>query len=328
MPVYHCAVVIPTKNAMPGFVRVFEMVRRQRTPWPYEIIVIDSGSRDGTAEYVRGLPDVRLISVDPKAFGHGRTRNHAIAASDAPFVAFITHDAEPLDECWLAKLVMAVEQNDRVAGAFGRHVAYRNASPFTKRDLNRHFEGFLAHPPVVDRDLDREKYVTDEGWRQFLHFYSDNNSCMRRSVWERIPYPDVEFAEDQLWAKLIIEAGYAKAYAHDAVVYHSHNYGIFECLQRSFDESRNFQKYFSYQLAPNLVRAAKSAAGLSVQDIKYAWQNGELNISNRQVARQVIMNNMRVIGHYLGTRYSSLPMLVQRQLSRDERLQTTSSIGR
>lgn len=326
MPVYHCAVVIPTKNAMPGFARVLEMVRRQRTPWPYEIIVIDSGSHDGTAEYAGQFPDVRLISIDPKTFGHGRTRNQAIAASDAPFVALITHDAEPLDESWLAKLVMAVEQDDRVAGAFGRHVAYSNASPFTKRDLDRHFEGFLTHPPVVDRDVNREKYAADEGWRQFLHFYSDNNSCLRRSVWEKIPYPDVEFAEDQLWAKLIIEAGYAKAYAHEATVYHSHNYRIFECLQRSFDESRNFRKYFSYQLAPNLIRAAKSAAGLSIRDIKYAMENRK--ISNIQLVRQIIVNCMLALGHYIGTRYSSLPVFVQKKLSRDERLQTIASVGR
>lgn len=304
------------------------MVRRQRTPWPYEIIVIDSGSRDGTVEYAGGLPGVRLIGVDPKTFGHGRTRNQAVAASDAPFIAFITHDAEPLDEFWLAKLVMAVEQDNRVAGAFGRHVAYSDASPFTKRDLNRHFEGFLAHPPVVDCDLDREKYAADEGWRQFLHFYSDNNSCMRRSVWETIPYPDVEFAEDQLWAKSIIEAGYAKAYAHDAVVYHSHNYRIFECLQRSFDESRNFRKYFSYQLAPNLASAARSAIGLSIRDIRYAIENGEINISNTQLASQIIRNCMLALGHYIGTRYSSLPAFMQRKLSRDERLQAVASVGR
>lgn len=238
-----CSVVIPTKNAMPRLVRVLEMVRLQNTPWPFEILVIDSGSTDGTIAYVQALPDVRLVQVPAQEFGHGKTRNEAIASCEAPFIAMLTHDAEPCGEYWLVKLVEAVQQDDRIAGAFGRHIAYPHHSPFTRRDLDLHFAGFLQHPLVVTRDLDPVKYEQDVGWRQFLHFFSDNNSCLRRAVWEKIPYPDVEFAEDQIWANRIIEAGYAKAYAHDAVVYHSHDYGIFERLQRSYDEANG--KYVS-----------------------------------------------------------------------------------
>lgn len=73
---------------------------------------------------------------------------------------------------------------------------------------------------------------------------------MRKSVWETIPYPDVEFAEDQLWARAVIEAGYKKAYCADAVVIHSHDYRLREQFSRAFDESRNFRKYFGYLLSP------------------------------------------------------------------------------
>jgi hypothetical protein len=30
--------------------------------------------------------------------------------------------------------------------------------------------------------------------------YSDNNSAMARAVWQEIPYPEVEWGEDQVWA--------------------------------------------------------------------------------------------------------------------------------
>ncbi|MEM7191161.1 MAG: glycosyltransferase family A protein, partial [Pseudomonadota bacterium] len=171
-----CAVIIPTKNAMPGFASVLDKVRAQKAPWPFETIVIDSGSRDGTCAHVQQFDDVRLIQIDPKDFGHGRTRNQGVAETEAEFVAFLTHDAEPVDEDWLANMVAAAEQDPRIAGVFGRHVADQTASPFTRRDLDQHFQGFLAHPLIVHRDLDPEKYETDTGWQQFLHFYSDNNS--------------------------------------------------------------------------------------------------------------------------------------------------------
>lgn len=315
----HCTVVIPTKNAMPYFARVLDAVLRQKTRWDFDVVVIDSGSKDGTAESCRRHERVRLIPIDPKEFGHGRTRNRAVEATDAPFVAFLTHDALPADDDWLQNLVDAVEQDANVAGAFGRHVANEDADPFTERDLRAHFEGFLAHPLVVDRNTDAVRYERDVGWRQFLHFYSDNNSCLRRSVWELIPYPDVEFAEDQLWARSVIEAGYAKAYAPNAVVRHSHDYRMFEKLQRSFDESRNFNLHFGYRLSPTLLGTARSFLALSRVDIGYG-RNAARGIPTAAVARRVAQNAMLVLGHFLGSHAGRIPVSLQSRLSRDQAL--------
>lgn len=315
----YCSVIIPTKNAMPRFARVLEAVLQQRTPWPFDVIVIDSGSRDGTVAYARAQSRVQVIEIPPQEFGHGRTRNRAIAATDAPYVALLTHDAEPLNEDWLANLVAAVEQDDRIAGAFGRHVAYPDASPFTKRDLEFHFANFLAHPLIVSKDTDPERFRSDTRWQQFLHFFSDNNACLRRSVWQQIPYPDVDFAEDQLWARQIIHAGYAKAYAPEAVVYHSHDYALFERLQRSFDESGNFRSHFGYELAPSFWSALRSISGLTARDLLHGRKTPE--ITTLQCMRQVLLNVMHVSGLYLGNHAARIPKDIRFRLSRDKRLQ-------
>ncbi|WP_411037159.1 glycosyltransferase family 2 protein [Shinella sp. BYT-45] len=318
---YRAAVVIPTKNAMPVIQRVIAAVLRQQTPWPYQVIAIDSGSKDGTREYLRGVDGIQLIEIAPESFGHGRTRNLGASRADADFVAFLTHDAEPVDVHWLANLVAAAEQDDRIAGVFGRHVAYPSASPFIKNDLDRHFDGFLAHPLVVSRDLDPARYEADEGWRQMLHFYSDNNSLLRKSIWESLPYPDVEFAEDQLWARSVIEAGYAKAYAPDAIVYHSHDYSASEQLRRAFDEARNFRKYFGYRLSPRLLPALGSMSHFAVQ----AWRQtldedryGRIGASDRH--RRALQRIALVAGHYLGANHERLPRSLARRLSLDNRL--------
>ncbi|MBD8894267.1 glycosyltransferase family 2 protein [Roseibium litorale] len=318
---YHCAVVIPTKNAMPGLKPVLQAVLAQEAPWPFEVIVIDSGSRDGTAEYVRGLSGVRLIEIPPESFGHGRTRNLGVEAADAQYVAFLTHDARPADPHWLANLVAAAEQDSGIAGVFGRHIAYDTASPFTRNDLDRHFEGFLAHPLVVHRDLDPQKYENDIGWRQFLHFYSDNNSLLRKSVWEKIPYPDVEFAEDQLWARAVIEAGYAKAYAPEAAVYHSHDYSPLEQLRRAFDESRNFKKYFGYELSPKLFPALATIAHFSVQAFRQKLDETRYGkVSLRQRLDRAGQRAGLVAGHFLGANHQHLPKPLAGRISLDNRL--------
>jgi rhamnosyltransferase len=320
MAKYRCAVVIPTKNAMPGFSRVMEKVLNQKTAWSYEVIVIDSGSRDGTKEYVRGLQHVRLIEISPRDFGHGKTRNLGICAADAEFVALLTHDAEPLDEHWLARLVAAAEKDPSIAGVFGRHLAYDSASPFTKSDLDRHFEGFLRHPLIVHRDLDPKRYEADQGWRQFLHFYSDNNSLMRKAVWQLIPYPDVEFAEDQLWARNIIEAGYAKAYAPDAVVYHSHDYTFSEQLRRAFDESRNFKKYFGYALSSKFRPALSATCKLAFEAFWQKVDGRYGTVSFKHRLRRAGQRVALITGHFLGANHEKLPSLVTGRLSLDKRL--------
>lgn len=317
---YHCAVVVPTKNAMSFLPRVMNKVLGQKTPWTYEIIAIDSGSRDGSTEYLRGLDRVRLVEIAPQEFGHGRTRNLGIERADAEFVAFLTHDAEPANDLWLAHLVAACEQDRRIAGVFGRHVAHTNASAFTKSDLDQHFQGFLEHPLIVYRDLDRARYDADIGWRQLLHFYSDNNSLMRKSVWEAFPYPDVEFAEDQLWARTIIEAGYWKAYAPEAIVHHSHDYSFVEQLRRAFDESRNFSKYFGYQLSPDLPKALAAMGTLAVQAFQQNLDQryGKVTLTNRfeRAAQRIAM----VAGHCLGANHEKLPQSLSARLSLDRKL--------
>jgi len=320
MAKHRCAIVIPAKNAMATLPKVIEKALAQQVPWSYEIIVIDSGSSDGTKEYLRDQSGIRLIEIEPHEFGHGRTRNLGIAAADADLVAFLTHDAEPVDAAWLRNLVAALEQNPDIAGAFGRHVAYETASPFTKRDLELHFQSIQRHPLIVYRELEALRYETDEGWRQLLHFYSDNNSIMRKSVWNDFPYPDVEFAEDQLWAQHIIQAGYKKAYAPDAVVFHSHDYSYSEQLRRAFDESRNFHKYFGYKLSPSPIEALAKIVRFSFEAFRQEVDEsfGVVTVGDR--FRRAGQRAALVAGHCLGANHEKLPRSLSTRLSLDRRL--------
>lgn len=70
--------------------------------------------------------------------------------------------------------------------------------------LQEHFARFGNENHIFEiTEENRKLYEEDEGYRQYLAFFSDNNSCLRRSVWEQIPYDDVDYAEDQFWARKI-----------------------------------------------------------------------------------------------------------------------------
>ena len=241
------SVCIPTYNGGDLLIRVIEKILAQRTPWAFEVVVVDSSSKDGSFEKVSRMPGVYARQIPQVEFGHGKTRNFAASLSKGEYIAFLTQDALPVDDNWLYNLVAVLEHFPRSAGAFGRHIAYPDASPFTKRDLATHFDGFSKFPLAVSQRTDQMKWeAKDVGWRQFLHFYSDNNSCMKRTVWENVPYPDIEFGEDQAWADAIINSGFEKVYAPGATVFHSHDFVPAEADKRSNEEATFFRKYFGY----------------------------------------------------------------------------------
>lgn len=314
------SIIIPTKNPGSVFRRVLPAVLSQDVTFDFEVLVIDSGSTDGTLDYVTGLgdPRVRLHCIEPASFGHGRTRNLGVSMTSGEYAVLITHDAMPADDRWLAAMVATADTDPQIAGVFGRHIAYPEADPFTARELELHFAGFDAWQ-VVQMD-DPERYARDEGYRQVLHFFSDNNALVRRSVWDVLPYPDVDFAEDQIWAQKIIEAGYKKAYARDAVVMHSHDYALFERLQRSFDEAYAFRRLFGYVLCRGPRSLVRSWLALTCRDMAFARSAGLWRSQTLAVLRAPFDNFMRLVGHYLGARGDRLPEGLRRRLSRDKRL--------
>lgn len=242
------SVIIPVKNGGKLFEKVLTAVLAQDFE-DFEVIVIDSGSKDSSVDIVKSLQlthkNLVLKQIDPKEFGHGKTRNYGANVAVGEFLVFITQDALPYDDKWLGEMIKPFKQNEDVVGVFAKHLPYDECDIFEKENLKRHFENFGQGIVFYKMD-DKKRYEIDEGYRHLLCFYSDNASAMRKSIWQEIPYDDVDFAEDQLWAKKIIELGYAKAYNSDAVVYHSHNYGFKELLKRSYDDHKGLYGIYGY----------------------------------------------------------------------------------
>jgi len=315
------SVIIPTKNGGGLLRRVVDEVLNQKTDFDYDLTIIDSGSTDGAIDAISKLGNskIQIIEISSEEFGHGRTRNQAIAQTTGQYIAVITQDATPASGYWLKNLVQDMERDSRIAGVFGRHLAYPEADIFTKRDFQVHFNSFMEEP-VIWLD-DKNRYQEDQSYRQKLHFFSDNNALLRRLAWEEIPYPDVSFAEDQQWAKLVIEAGWRKGYSNEGAVYHSHNYTLLDFFRRSIDESRALKKYFDYKLSPSVKSVLRSWVGFSVQDTRYV-----LSLKNNvagnllSLVSQYVRNLLKPLGHHIGSKYLEMPLFLVRFLSYDYRL--------
>lgn len=262
------SIVIPTKNAGPGFQRVLDAIFSQQTDCQYEVICVDSGSTDGTAELIAKYP-ARLLTIDSSEFGHGKTRNYGASCGTGKYIVFITQDALPATEKWLQGFYDIMERDEAIAGAFGIHYPYPDCNLLDARDITGLFESFGPNERVyVVEDWDR--FVADPAYVRDLSFFSDNNACIRRTEWECAPYPDVDFAEDQLWMRARISEGKKKAYTPFAPVYHSHNYSFWNLAGRYYDEYQALYNLFDgFLLADRWKNVPRVARRVAIDDCRY-----------------------------------------------------------
>lgn len=297
------SIIIPVKNGDKIFEKVLNAVLSQDFE-DFEIIIVDSGSKDNSIEMVKSLQktykNIILKQIDSEEFGHGKTRNYAASIACGEFLVFITQDALPYNKNWLKEMIKPFMLYKEVVGVFAKHIPYDECDIFEKENLRRHFDKF-GEGLILHKIEDKNKYEANEKLRHLLCFYSDNASSMRKSIWEKIPYDNVDFAEDQLWAKKIIELGYTKAYNSDAIVYHSHSYPFKELLQRSYDDFKGLYKIYGYIPVKNIFFLFFHIARATYSDFRFLQtQNMQIHKKLRWALFSVGKNIAKYTGAYLG----------------------------
>jgi glycosyltransferase involved in cell wall biosynthesis len=158
------SVVVCCYNAASTLEECLQSLRHQQYP-NYEVIVIDDGSKDATAQIASSLPNLGLIRV--RNGGLSKARNLGIEASNGEIVAFLDSDAYA-DEDWLFYLVTALEEHGAVA------VGGPNLSPPQ--------DGFIAQ--CVDESPGNPTCVLVENER--AEHIPGCNMAYRRDVFTRV----------------------------------------------------------------------------------------------------------------------------------------------
>ena len=185
------SVIIVSVNTRKWIEPCLESLQKQRIFKSLEVVVVDNGSSDGSADTLRGrFPSVKLVRLD-KTVGFGEANNIGAGQSCAPILLFLNPDTR-LREDSLAPILARFEDHPRCGVAGGvvvddRGRLERSAGSFPTL-LSMGLGRFLRYLPPARPILGR---FSNQHWTGYDRPHQVNwvtGACLwiRREVYNRI----------------------------------------------------------------------------------------------------------------------------------------------
>lgn len=221
------SIVVPTRDGGQVFAHLCRHLARIRERDGIEVLIIDSGSRDHTVAHAVAA-GLRVHSIAPADFGHGRTRNVGVQLTDGDVICFLTQDVLPCTPDWPQRFASVLADRS-IAGVYGRQVP-RDATAMEMFFVSLNYPAEpLRFSPKVGGHHPRPGRV----------LFSNAFSAVRRDAITQVPFADdARYSEDQLWAHEVLSNGFAIAYSPDAESLHAHRYSMYNLFRRSFEVGR------------------------------------------------------------------------------------------
>lgn len=295
------SVVMPVKDGGPDLARCLEALDRQAVDEEVEVVVVDSGSTDGSVALAR-QHGAAVHEVAPDRFNHGAARNLGAGAARGDVLVFTVQDAVAADDRWLASLVAPLRADPAIGGVYGRQLPHPGARPPEVWFLN------FVYGPAPRRQAARtpDQLSMDET------MFSNVNSAMRRSAWEPLRFAeDIIMSEDHDWVRRALLEGWTIAYEPRAAVRHSHPYTMADAFRRFFDSGASADR--AYLAGQEHARAVLRRAALRYARGEIGWllRTGQA----RWIPYTVAYELAKWAGLQLGARHRRLPLAVKLRCS-------------
>ncbi|MGI8623536.1 MAG: glycosyltransferase family 2 protein [Solirubrobacteraceae bacterium] len=293
---------------------------------PFRTIVVDNGSSDGTAAWVReARPGCEVLRLEENV-GVAAALNRGLALVHTEYVALLNNDLE-LEAGWLGALVAALDAHPRAASATGKMLSFHERGVFDAAGDLLHWSGAATHRGMGQPDMGQ--YDTPEA----VFAPCAGAALYRRAAFDAVgPFDEAFFAyqEDVDWGLRAQLAGWTARYEPRAVAYHMggattrRTWGYYNALQRRNQVLVVLKDYPGRALARHSVKIALYQAGWVVASAKEGNLRrqlsalGEVAVALPRVVRQrrEVQALRRVRIAYLDTVITPEPYAGQSPLQR------------
>jgi len=209
------SVVVPAYNAEKSIGQCIKAVQAQSFK-DFEIIVVDDGSSDRTAEIVKRFKGVKLLQQQNA--GPAKARNNGAKAAKGEIVVFTDSDCVPTME-WLEEMLKPFS-DAIVVGVQGRYKTKQGSlvARFIQLEIEQRYEKMLKH--------------------EFIDFIGSYAAAYRQKVFEGMNGFDTSFpiasGEDTDLSFRIHKAGHRMVFNPKALVFHSHPESLLKYIKVKF----------------------------------------------------------------------------------------------
>lgn len=265
------SVVIPTYNAGAEFYWLLRKLAGQQGMARVEIVVVDSGSTDGTDTLAEEF-GATVVRIPNSEFSHSHARNLGADNATGDLLVFTVQDAYPVGDWWLHSLALALtrppSEEMRAAAVSCSEFPRRDSELLYNAAIDTHYR-FLGC-----RDADRfGQMVTDDHMSLRSEGQLSDVACMMPAeLFAKYRYQG-RYAEDLMLGVRLLRDGLKTAMLSSVRVIHSHNRPAAYHLKRTFVDVVFLTEVFPDFGTPAAESAAGAAAGAALlAPIAEAWR--------------------------------------------------------
>ncbi len=218
-----------------------------------EVVLVDSGSSDGTVE-IAGRHGCVITAIRREDFSFGRSLNLGCQTARGDVLVFVSGHCVPTADNWLARLCAPIA--DGVADyTYGRQIGGATS---------RYSEGriFAKYFPQVSR-------LPQQGY-----FCNNANSALSRAAWQTHRFDEeLTGLEDMDLAKRLCAAGGRVGYVAEACVYHHHS-ETWPQVRRRFEREAIALQRIMPHVQVGLVDAMRYIGSSILHDLGHARREG------------------------------------------------------
>jgi len=256
---FQLSIIIRTKNEEDFIGKTLFSVFHQKGDYPFEVIIIDSGSTDRTLD-IAGTYEVKILNISPEEFTYGYALNYGIRESAGEIICLLSAHCIPADEQWLSEMIKPITDGTAHA-TYGRQIPVKGVNPFEEVSLNKHF-------PETDIKDGRVPF-------------SNANCAFIRKMWEKVHFDETLTSwEDYLWYMLLKDTCTFK-YCPEAVVSHTHPFSFSSIVQRRYNDGRAFRimkDKYGIDVFEDLYQGVSAKIGMFIKDmishVRFFRKNG------------------------------------------------------
>jgi glycosyltransferase involved in cell wall biosynthesis len=241
------SIVVRCRNEKSALPRLFSCIRMQQYPGDIELILVDSGSTDGTREL--SIPSfARWLDIAPEEFTWGRALNLGCSAAKGEILVLLSAHTFPLERTWLRALIQPFREAG-VALVHGRQVGDARINSRETAQLAEEY------PPQDIRGAQK---------------FSNANGALPMALYRENPFDeDFQIGEEIPLVRFAIDAGFVVHYSAEAAVEHAH----------AADAAGEYRRWFwkGYVFEKHIYRGKKRNS-LPVFTLRYLYSLGKSSL--------------------------------------------------